>query len=176
MLKLNQVVDEKPGCFGKQYSSAAAECVGGHDPAFLNEENGSHVRDRCSFASSCASHLQAVRNAGNTVHVPTANLTRPAVPYSQPVPRPQWSPPYQPTAYPQPGQPHSGQAYQQMMPVNHYMPPYLSVPQPVVPGQSIGRRLAIEVTRSIGKSVGHTISSFFDNQIFGGGGNKPNEG
>lgn len=184
MLKTNQVVDEKPVCFGKQYSSTAPECVGGHDPAFLHEENGSHVRDRCSFASSCASHLQAVRNASGPVHVPTANLTRPAAPYSQPAPRPQWSapyqaPPYQPPAYQTPNHIPGGHAFQQMMPVNHYMPPYLSVRQPAVAGQGMGKRLAIEVLRSLGKSAGHTISNFFDNEVFGNNsdrGNKPNEG
>ena len=57
--------------------------------------------------------------------------------------------------------------YQQMMPVNHYMPSYLSVPEPVQEGDSIMGRLLREVGRSMGKSVGHTIANFFDNNVFG---------
>jgi hypothetical protein len=65
---------------------------------------------------------------------------------------------------------------QQMMPINHYMPQYLTARQPVVPGQSMAKRLLIEAGRSIGKSLGHTIAHFFDVEIFGAGGNKPNGG
>jgi len=176
MLKTTYDTEEKPNCFGKLYSSSAPECIGGHDPAYLNEENGSRVRERCNFTSSCAAHMQAYRNAGNTVHVPVSNLTRPVSSFTptNPAVRPPWSPPQQ---YQHPAAPQQWQhGAQQMMPINHYMPQYLTVRQPAVPGQSMGKRLLIESARSIGKSLGHTIAHFFDVEVFGNGGNKPNGG
>lgn len=177
MLKLNHTTEEKPQCFGKLYVSTAPECIGGHDPAYLNEENGSRVRDRCNFAAPCAATMQAYRNAGNPVHVPLANLTRPVSAFTQAGPRPPWGPPQVQPAQPiqhyqqpqwQQQQPQWQHGAQQMMPINHYMPQYLTVRQPATPGQSLARRLLIESGRSIGKSLGHTIAHFFDVEVFGG--------
>jgi hypothetical protein len=174
MLKNNYTTEEKPNCFGKMYAASAPECVGGHDPAYLNEENGTRVRDRCNFASSCAAQMQAYRNAGTPVHVPVTNLTRPVTSFTptSPIARPPWAPPPQAPVQPQ----HWQHSAQQMMPINHYMPQYLTVRQPVIPGQSMAKRLLIESGRSVCKSLGHTIAHFFDVEIFGPGGNKPNGG
>lgn len=54
-----------------------------------------------------------------------------------------------------------------MVPVNHQMPgtqmpSYLTVPEPIIPGQGLGRPFAATVGRSIMKAVGHTIANWFD--------------
>lgn len=55
---------------------------------------------------------------------------------------------------------------QQMMPVNFSIPQYLSVREPVTSG-GVMKRLSWEVFRSMGKSIGHTLSNFFDSEAFG---------
>lgn len=52
------------------------------------------------------------------------------------------------------------QGFQQMMPVNHYMPTYLTQAEPE---GSFGGRLIRELFRSLGKAAGHSIAHFFDN-------------
>lgn len=173
MLKMNQEVEERPTCFGDLYNGTSPECIGGHDPAFSDPETGSRVRPRCNFAGTCAVHTQANRQASRQVpgYVPVSNLTRPPQQFNQPVvPRPAWNPGYQPPTAAQPAH-WQGAATQQMQPVNYFMPQYLTIRQPAVPGQSMGKRLLLESVRSIGKSLGHTISHFFDVEVFGG--NRP---
>jgi len=177
MLKIDQVVAERPHCFGKEYDSTASECVGGHDPAYSDPDKpGSRVRPRCDFVSTCAVHMQANRQINRQEQrypngfVPATNLTRPSTQFNPPVAqRPPWSPPGQ--QGPMVQQPHwqgNGQP-------RYYMEQYLTVRQPVNSGQSLGGRLFWESVRSMGKSLGHTISHFFDVEIFGNGRQGPGD-
>jgi hypothetical protein len=98
--------------------------------------------------------------------VPASNLTRPLTQFNAPVaPRPTWQPPV-PQQQGMVQQPHWQGNTTQMQPVNYYMPQYLTVREPMVPGQSMAKRLLIESFRSVGKSLGHTISHFFDVEMF----------
>lgn len=175
MLKSDQEIEERPHCFGKQYESNAAECVGGHDPAYSDPATGSRVRPRCNFVNTCAVHTQANRQINRPEQryqqglVPTSNLTRPVTTFNPPVaPRPTWTPPgYQ---GPVVQQPHwQGNTAQP----RYYMEQYLTVRQPATTGQTLGKRLFWESVRSMGKSLGHTISHFFDVEPFGNGGRGP---
>jgi hypothetical protein len=51
--------------------------------------------------------------------------------------------------------------YQQMMPVNYQMPAYLTAPEPLHEG-GFWKMFATTVFRSMGKSVGHSVSFMFD--------------
>jgi len=51
--------------------------------------------------------------------------------------------------------------YQQMMPVNYNMPAYLTTPEPMHEG-GFWKMFATTVFRSVGKSVGHSVSYMFD--------------
>lgn len=70
--------------------------------------------------------------------------------------------PYYPQAAPQPVQ-HPAYGYPApSYQLNYMMPGYLTVPEMRVPGQSLFGLLGREALRSMGKSLGHTISNFFD--------------
>jgi len=64
-----------------------------------------------------------------------------------------------------PPQPPAG-GYQQAMPVNFYIPQYLTVREHRRPGEGIFRMLGRELFRSVGKSMGHTLGNFFDTTPF----------
>ena len=158
--------DETPICFGKHYDSKVPECVGGHDPAYL-DENGSHVREPCNHRGACSARMQALRNLNGIV--PTSSPTRPSTGFNRP-----------PTAFTQPSAPiqpfrtqsypmtqgHQSVGMQQMVPVNYGIPQYLSVREPL-DGRTMAARLFMEVFRSIFKALGHTVSNFFDTEVFG---------
>ena len=184
MLKLNQSRDLTPNCFGQQFDRSAPECVGGHDPAFRDEEGG-HVRPACEMVSSCSVRTTAQRQVQNPQLIPAANIVRPPTTFNQAQARPLYQPPalagapvvqqsrppaaaYAPPYAQQTHLQHQMQpvGMQQMIPVNYGMPQYLTVREPVV-GQKLFTRLGVEVLRSIGKSFGHTLSNFFDTEIFG---------
>ena len=54
--------------------------------------------------------------------------------------------------------------HQQMMPVNHHMPGYLSVPEIQHEDEGLAPVLGREIFRGVLKSFGHTVASFFDNR------------
>lgn len=69
-----------PICYGKQWDPKDKECAGGLDPAY-KDENGSHLRSKCDFYSSCgvrfqSSKINQVPQASPSNFVPTQNLTR----------------------------------------------------------------------------------------------------
>ena len=163
-------------------------CFGGADPTFTHEVTGSHVRDRCVFFAPCGSVVQAKRMETARALIDPKSLVKPIFP--QPTPPAQPSPPMagQPPSFmgqfgtalirqqqaaaqqqaqaqqmwaapPQGAYPHM--AYQQMMPVNHHMPSYLSTPELVEPG-GFWRMMGMTVFRSMGKSVGHSVAHLFD--------------
>ncbi len=161
-----------PSCFGDLYDKNAKECIGGYDPAYTDKDTGSHIRGTCDFINSCSARTQARKQANQqTSIVPAASLIRPKTTFST-------TPTAVPAAY-QMGRPTSGPPQQaaatyraqpvlpQNIPVQHYMPQYLTIREPTESG-SIPKRLAIEVVRAMGKSLGHTIAHFFDVEIFGG--------
>lgn len=156
MLKNDVGQSGPPDCFGKWFDRTASECVGGHDTTYT-DASGRHIRPPCDYQGECATRAQA------TKLIPAAALNRPPQQYatSNPYARPPWqSPPYQPPAPPTP----QSQYHQQMMPVNFAIPQYLTVREPV--HRPRGRRLLVEVLRSMGKAFGHTISNFFDFEAF----------
>ena len=159
---MQQQTEDRPHCFGKMYDSGAVECMGGHDPAYSDPETGSRIRKRCGFVSPCSIRMQADRNAARPGFVPAQNIVRP--PGYPPPTRPPWAPPI---VHPQQQQWQGDQHQHNQHPANYYTPTYLTVRQPMVEGQSMGKRLAIEAFRSVLKSLGHSISHFFDNEIFG---------
>jgi hypothetical protein len=180
VLKLDQSKDLAPNCFGQQFDRNAPECVGGHDPAFRDEEGG-HVRPACEMVSSCSVRTTAQRQ--NPQLIPAANIVRPPTTFNQPQARPMYQPPLAGASVVQPYRPQAAYAppyaqqaqlqqqmqhvgLQQMIPVNYGMPQYLTVREPVN-GQKLFTRLGVEVLRSMGKSFGHTLSNFFDTEIFG---------
>jgi hypothetical protein len=97
---------------------------------------------------------------------------------------PQGAAPYPPQPYPQQQQQQLYQQPQQMMmpqqmahpsmatvpyavPMNYQAPGaqmsgYLTIPEPVLPGQHWGARLFLNVARSMAKASGHTVANFFD--------------
>lgn len=178
MLKLDQSKDLAPNCFGQQFDRTAPECVGGHDPAFRDDEGG-RVRPACEMVSSCSVRTTAQRQ--NPQLIPAAHIARPPTAFNQPQPRPMYQPPvvagapvmqpYRPQgAFVPPYAQHVQQAQhaglQQMIQVNYAIPQYLTVREPVN-GQRLFTRLGVEIVRSMGKSFGHTLSNFFDTEIFG---------
>lgn len=172
---MTQTTKPPPDCYGKHFDRSEPTCVGGHDPAYTDDD-GRHVRESCAMASSCAARCQANRQLAPQI-VPATNLinNRPQAPltsFSQPT---QAAQPYRPAAYtnpsiqyhqPTPSQYHPQAGVQQMVPVNYGIPQYLSVREPVN-GQSLPKRLGMEVLRSLGKAVGHTIAHFFDVEAVG---------
>jgi hypothetical protein len=147
---------QTPECYGKRWDGTEPACVGGNDPTYTNER-GEHRRPPCDFQESCSIRTQA----GKQQLVPVSMLNRQQV---QPTPPPQaYARPWQ--AQPQYSQPPTQQhGYQQMVPVNYGMPQYLTVREPM--HEKRGKRLFIEIVRSLGKSFGHTLANFFDSEAF----------
>lgn len=160
---MNDSTVEVPRCFGKEFLPSASECVGGHDMAF-NDDHGGHLRPPCDFVSTCSARTQALKNSRfispqSLVRPPTSFHTSnyASTPYSPPTTS-------QPQHHQYPPVSASG-GFQQMMPVNYGLPQYLTVREPVTNG-TLMRRLGVEVIRSMGKSLGHTIAHFFDVEVF----------
>ena len=174
---------EFPTCLGERWEARASECAGGLDPAYVNPKDGSNKRERCAWYSQCAAKTAAQK-------LPALVQVRPSkVPSFQPQQQPQQQqqvpvqPPYQQQyQYPQqmmpvPQQPAPMMVPPQqaqvpyMVPMNFapqgmQMPGYLTVPEPIVPGQHWGKRLGFSVARSMAKAAGHTIANFFDHTPF----------
>jgi hypothetical protein len=172
---------DRPECHGKFWDRSAVECEGGLDPAYEDGRAGTiqrtcategreattaeqeilnkrNLRPRCDFYSSCAAKQQLSKFQGERhkaevatqqhVHVapPQRQVTVPTHVTQQMQVQPQQM---------QPG-------YQQMMPVNYQMPAYLTVPEQRTNGQSMFNLLGREIFRGMGKSLGHTVAHFFD--------------
>lgn len=176
-----------PSCFGLHYSPSATECIGGYDSKYPDDN---HIRDRCEFVGTCSARMQLNKpkednnlisanrllsrpytSFGNTTQ-PSGYVrpTEPSYPTQAAVP----PPPQQQASYPR-----SQQAYTPYQAPQHYqqvthpgfsgqygIPQYLSIREPVATG-GLGKRMGLEVLRSMGKSFGHTIANFFDSEIFG---------
>lgn len=176
-----------PECFGKSWDARAVECAGGLDPSYAAPD-GSNKQPRCPYFIQCASRTAAHKNQQLQLpqpQVPTSSYpsgfnTRPLTPAQALV---QVRPPA-------PVQPQQLQPAQVSVPVQHlqqptmmvpppqamvpglvpmnFAPPYmqmtgyLTVPEPVVPGQHWGKRLGFSVIRSMIKAGGHTVANFFD--------------
>lgn len=86
------MVDKAPTCYGKQWEANAPECKGGTDPMYVNPQNGSHVRDKCKWYSSCAQTTTGSRvQQGAQGVIPPTNLLKP--PPAPPAPSPMFAPP-----------------------------------------------------------------------------------
>lgn len=65
-----------PQCFGKSWEQNAAECAGGPDPAY-KDENGGHVRETCAFFNACGTRTQAMKmEEASRNLVPATSLVR----------------------------------------------------------------------------------------------------
>lgn len=168
--------EQPPQCFGKSHNATDKLCVGGVDHTFTNSK-GEHVRPACAFQASCS--IRTVATKHNNM-VPSSSLVRPPLlqtPATAPYPtqspaqppiqqtRP-WQPQSHPSAYWSNQSNHWSQnhGHQNMMPLYSPVPQYLSVREPMNEGRM--KRLFVEVGRSIGKSLGHTIANFFDMESF----------
>lgn len=154
--------NDMPDCFGRSFDRTDTLCVGGHDPAYW--DGVSHRRESCKWVPSCSARVQASNPAKPTNIIPAASLVRtppttPATPFNkvtQPTqPATTSFTPWRPsTTQQQPQAPAWGAA--------HYgIPQYLTVREPEN-GRSLLGRLFVEIWRSLGKSLGHTIAHFFD--------------
>lgn len=99
-----------PKCFGKEWSNTEAECTGGPDYSFKDEE-GKHVRPRCGYFALCGSTTAAAKQVLITpqsmirpppsIHLPPGQSPAPAFTPQPPMqalppgmpPRPVWTPP-----------------------------------------------------------------------------------
>jgi hypothetical protein len=189
-MSLQVLREDKPVCLGRVHDSANnidgwnpndVECTGGVDPARINEKTGTHIFEKCQYYQTCGSLVQAKKQAAQGIN--PNSLVRQQVqqaPQQTQVPQyVQQVPTYSPVAFQQqqqqaammaqmqqmqrmmPQQPVMPMGYQQMMPVNYQMPSYLSAPEPVQPG-GFWKMFGATVFRSMGKSVGHSVSYMFD--------------
>ncbi len=179
-----------PQCYGKEWEANAPECAGGLDPAFTDPKNGSHIRQKCPFYDSCGARTRIAAN-GQTTVVPIQQqqqVFRPTAPLLPPPslfqPKPtspglqsvaqavqaasmashQVRPPIMPVV---PTVHHSvvGQTYPQYMALDFRMPSYLTVPEPVMPGDTVWSVLGRELIRAGLKAFGHALASFVDRTI-----------
>lgn len=168
---LKTVTETAPKCFGLHFEAEAPECVGGYDPSY--NDNPGHIRERCNYAGSCSEKVAGVRTqplipASSLTSRPYTSFGNVPAGYARPtsgapavatngVPSAPWRPP---TAYPPVATPLAGFS-------PHYgVPQYISMREPQTSG-GLGKRLGLEVLRSMGKSFGHTIAHFFDVEAFG---------
>lgn len=181
-----------PSCFGKSWDASAPECAGGLDPSFVAPDGG-NKRQRCPYFSQCASRTAASKLGQQPQQVPVAPAAPTAVKQAFPIqpvaPQHQLvqvkpAPVQQPQQVPQQVQmvPQFAPVQQQLVPPQHaqvpymvpmnfapaysQMPGYLTVPEPIVPGQHWGKRLGFSVARSMLKAAGHTMANFFDHTPF----------
>ena len=167
------------------WNPADVECTGGVDPVRINEKNGTHVFDKCVYYQTCGAMVQAKKQEQQRKAIAPQHFVVQQQPQQVPqyaamtAPNPalqqqqllQYQAQQQQQAAvlqmqqmqrmmtPQPQMMPMG--YQQMMPVNYQMPSYLSAPEPVQPG-GFWRMFGATVFRSMGKSVGHSVSYMFD--------------
>jgi len=174
------------------WSATDKECVGGPDPGYTHPQTGAHARERCKFYQDCAtasaqSRAQPFVPVQSLLRQPPAPIgvqppPRPVAPHpglpSRPPPlQQQYQYPQQ--QQPQQYQPQVQQAYAayapphvvQMGPLQIPMqyqqmgaqiPMYLTMPEPIYPGDSLLKILARTLFRSILKACGHSLASFVD--------------
>lgn len=179
-------------CYGLSWSSNDVKCTGGLDPTY-NDDDGSHQRPKCSYFHACGARKAARDGEQQRVfQIRTTQLQQQAQQAQQvplQVPTAQAIIPHQPQV---PVSAIAQQHYQRMldtyrvsqqpqvqqampypgmslpiasyMPVNYYMPPYLSVPEPL--NGSYASMLGRTVLRSMLKSVGHSIAAVLDTVPF----------
>ena len=181
-------MEQPPVCFGKSWSPQAIECKGGLDPLYVNPQDGSHRRAKCSFYERCAPRTcatQMSQHQTNNRLIPPQNLVPQSGPHvAAPVTQPYQARPAQATIQPQAGfaqttptnvgaQPaHIAQFGQQMVPMNFQqpglqIPAYLTVPEPVDLGIPWYLRLGREIVRSMAKGMFHTGANWVDHNPFG---------
>lgn len=180
-------MSQVPSCFGERWESTAVECAGGLDPSFVAPD-GSNRRAKCPLYTQCAGKVISKRYGQHLPQLPAASrpqtpvgfshLTQPAsVPISTQQQLVQVRPMVNQTQQPYTNTPTAqmptmlappAQAMlPSMVPVN-FSPPYmqmtgyLTVPEPVVPGQHWSKRLGFSLIRSMLKASGHTVANFFD--------------
>lgn len=172
-----------PRCFGKDWDPKVQACAGGLDPTWADPVTGSHVRPRCDLFTSCGARVQATRQQqlipqSQLVRTPTApatsqvnqatqlsQLMKQVAELQQVVQRQNAQlqaarqglpidtlPPAQPV---------------QTIAVEYRMPGYLTVPEPRGKNSSVWTLLGREVARSMLKSAGHTLASFWDTTPLG---------
>lgn len=174
-----------PPCFGdpKLWSPSAVECVGGLDLGYTNPLTHSHKRDKCSWYGQCATAASNARIGAQTTSIgmqPVTVAPPPSPAQSHPMIQTYGrGPGYYPTqGYPvqplipqvapqQMVPPWMAQFGPQLVPMAFQQPgtqigAYLTVPEPVSPGEGWFFRLVREIFRSMLKSSGHTAASFFD--------------
>ncbi len=169
-----------PSCFGAKWEARAPECAGGLDPAYMHPVNGSNKRDRCPWYSQCAASIaaQKMSTQGGLVQVrpqqqqqqqqqiQPPSAMKPFFTQQPPQMQPQQPQPQQMVPAPYMVPPQQAQT-PYMVPMNFapqsaQMPGYLTVPEPIVPGQHWGKRLGFSIARSMAKAAGHTLANFFD--------------
>jgi hypothetical protein len=188
-MNVQTVSESIPSCYGKEWDKNEPECAGGHDANFTHPVTGQHVREQCRFFQSCGVRTQAQRTAN---FVPVGNVVRPnpatgvvgppqtfgdflkqqqaahveaqrQAAFSGPrPPTPTITPTQAAAQQPQGawvgGVHHPAPMYQ----LNYMMPPYLSVPEIQMAGETIWSVLLREILRSMFKALGHAVAHFFD--------------
>lgn len=185
-------------CFGISWSATDPKCAGGPDPMYMNEDTGSHDRPKCDFFSACGARRMAMQQEQRllqarmqqTQQVPMQQVQQPQVqqvqrPAMQQVPTafqplPQMMNPMQmmnPTQMLMNPMMNPMQMtvqapmqlpVQQMMPVNHFMPGYLSMPESQISpgfGGYMGM-MGRSIVRAMFKSAGHTVANVLDTNPF----------
>lgn len=176
-----------PSCYGTEaWSATAAECVGGLDPTYVHPETSTRIRERCKFFSECSRASATNRATAQRQFIPTNHLTQYISPVRVQTTPQAYVPPRPATmgfrpagatpivgAHQQPqvhqAQYVNGRAIRQQAPGNA-IHSYLANPEP--DGPHWVKRLGREMFRSVGKSLGHSIASFFDFNTIG---HDPNE-
>lgn len=185
-------------CFGISWSATDPKCAGGPDPMYVDDETGSHDRPKCDFFNVCGARKMAVQQEQRMVQirlqqqqvpmqqpmqVQQAQVQQPVqqVPLQvqqqmmqrQMMPQMPMMPPQMLLSQMMPQQ-MMVQApmqlpVQQVMPVNFFMPGYLSVPEAqTVPGfGGYMGMLGLSIVRAMFKAAGHTIANVLDTNPFG---------
>lgn len=183
---------QAPDCYGTHlWSATAPDCIGGPDAGYTHPQTGSHNRERCRFYQACAQDSarnktqQAIVPVQSLYRQPPSPTIMTGV---QPPPRPvaptmsyppriplhvqqPYIPPVQPQVQPHHpmgfAPPHVAQEGPTFVPVPYQMPgaqipAYLTMPEPVGPGESAAGALGRTLLRSVFKAIGHSAASFFD--------------
>ena len=148
----------QPTCFGKSWDPKDPACRGGTDPAYTNQRDGSHVRERCDWFTVCGQSKSSAEATTNPNIIPahmlnTTNRTSPFFNKTYPPPAGGNTPPRPPvppapavgsyqryaqtqqTTQPtQPMQPAYQPSYQpQAQQYPNYYPAYGYMPAPTAP-------------------------------------------
>jgi hypothetical protein len=174
-------------CFGRLWEQNRVECAGGFDLAYIDPDNESSLRKRCSAYDRCrAAKENKVSYPQYPPYQPyqqpfqpipaqpqAPQLQAPPLPPPALFPLAQPAPGFRPMQPPMTGYPTTGYAAPwvaqqgpQQVPLPYQqpgaqMPTYLAVPEPL-DGTPWWARLLAEVGRSMAKALGHSTASFFD--------------